>query len=68
MIKFTNEVEANHALNKLQYSYGGHFEGHKFKVVKLLASIKEKPNDSDNNGSDPSSDKNENSVTKSNEE
>jgi len=36
-------------------------------VTKLLASIKEKPNDSDNNGSNPSSAKQESSESKSRE-
>ena len=41
------------------------FEGHKIKVTKLLESIKEKPNDSDNNGSGSDPSKHESSESKS---
>ncbi len=54
----------------MQYLVVRYFEGLKIKVATCLDSIKEKPNDSDNNGSDPSnsSGNNGNSYTKSGEE
>ena len=68
MVKFNSEVEANNALNKILSSFGTHIDGHKFKVTKLLASIKEKPNDSEKNDSDPSSGNGEHSGSRSTEE
>lgn len=68
MIKLSSEIEANVALNKIQSYFGSHIEGHKFKVTKLLASIKEKPNDSEKHDSDPSSGNNEHSGSRSGEE
>ena len=67
-MKFSSEPEANSALNKIQTNFGTHIEGHKFKVTKLLASIKEKPNDSEKNDSDPSSGNGERSGSRSGEE
>lgn len=43
-------------------------ENNKIKVFKQLESIKERPYDSDNNGSGQSSDKNEHSESKSGED
>ena len=68
MVKFGNEAEANNALNKILSYFGTHVEGHKFKVTKLLASIKEKPNDSEKHDSDPSSGNNEHSGSRSGED
>jgi hypothetical protein len=67
-VKLSSEAEANMALNKIQSYFGSHIEGHKFKVTKLLASIKEKPNDSEKNDSDPSSGHNDHSESRSAEE
>lgn len=68
MVKLSSEAEANSALNKILSYFGSHIEGHKFKVHKLLASIKEKPNDSEKNDSDPSSGNNDHSDSRSGEE
>jgi hypothetical protein len=59
-------MEANSALHKINSYFGTHIEGHKFKVTKQLASIKEKPNDSEKN--DSSSGNNERSGSSTSEE
>jgi hypothetical protein len=67
-ITFASEKEAKQASNYLQQRINLVFEGHKIKITKPLDSIKERPNDSDNNGSDPSKSQNENSGSNSQEE
>jgi hypothetical protein len=56
------------AMTRINMQFGTHLEGHKFKVTKLLASIKEKPNDSEKNDSDPSSGNGEHSGSRSGED
>lgn len=63
-LAFSSSNEAKRAFLKIQKLIAHYWDGHKIKITKVikpLQCIKEKPNDSDNQGSDPSSAHHENS-------
>lgn len=70
MINFQSESEATLAFTKLQSLIHTIYAGnHQIKIIKVLASIKEKNDSDDNTGSDPpNSEKNQNSGCRSKED